>query len=57
MNLFRLMFPDSKIAGIMELDEDKLKYVVNYGIAPYFQQLLREQVSSSESFVISVLLL
>ena len=53
VNLFHSMFPDSKTAGMMEL----LKYVVNYGNAPYFTQLLREQVSSSESFVISVLLL
>ena len=57
VNLFHSMFPDSKIASIMELDKDKLKYVVNYVIAPYFPQSLREQVSSSESFVISVLLL
>ena len=56
VNLFRSMFPDCKIAGIMELDKDKLIHVVNYGIAPYFTQLLREQVSSSEWFVISVLL-
>ena len=34
VNLFQSMFPDSKIAGIMELDEGKLIYVVNYGIAP-----------------------
>ena len=52
VNLFRSMFPDSKITGIMKLDEDKLIYVVDYGIATYFPQLLREQVSLSESFVI-----
>ena len=57
VNLFPSMFPDSKIAGVMEFDKDKLKYVVYYGIATYLPQLLREQVSSSESFVISVLLL
>ena len=57
VNLFQSMFPDSKIAIMMELGKDKLKYVVNYGIAPYFTQLLREQVSSSKWFVISVLLL
>ena len=51
------MFPDGKIASILELGKDKLKYVVNYGIAPYFTQLLRDQVSSSKWFVISVLLL
>ena len=36
VDLFQLMFPDSKIASILELGKDKLKYVVNYGIAPYF---------------------
>ena len=30
------MFPDSKIVSKMELGKDKLKYVVNYGIAPFF---------------------
>ena len=34
VNLFQSMFPDSKIASIMELGKDKLKYVVNYDIAP-----------------------
>ena len=53
VNLFQSKFPDSKIASIMELGKDKLKYVVNYGIAPYFTQLLKEQVSSSEWFVVS----
>ena len=43
VNLFHSMFPDSKIAGIMELDKDQLKYVVNYGIAPYFLQLLESK--------------
>ena len=55
VNLFQSMFPDGKIASIMELGKDKLKYVVSNGIALYFTQLLREQVSSSKWFVISVL--
>ena len=57
LNLFQSMFRDSKITSMMEVGKDKLKYFVNYGIAPYFTQLLREQVSSSEWFKISVLLL
>ena len=57
VDLFQSMFPDSKIASIMELGKDKLIYVVKYGIAPCFTQLLRKQVSSSKWFVISVLLL
>ena len=57
VDLFQSMFPDSKIASILELGKDKLKYVVSYGITLYFTQLLRDQVSSSEWFVILVLLL
>ena len=53
---FNQCFPDSKIASILELGKDKLN-VVDYGIAPYFTQLLREQVSLSKWFVISVFLL
>jgi len=29
----------------MELGKDKLKYVVNYGIAPFFAEGLKKQVS------------
>ena len=32
----------------MELGEDKLKNVVNYGIAPLFAEGLKHQVSESE---------
>ena len=42
------MFPDSKIASKIELGKDKLKYVVNYGIAPFFAEGLKKQVSESE---------
>ena len=34
INTFKVIFLDSKIASKMELGKDKLKYVVNYGIAP-----------------------
>ena len=41
------MFPDSKITSKMEIDKCKLKYVVNYGIAPFFAEGLKKQVSES----------
>ena len=53
IDLFKVMFPDSKIAPLMELGKDKLKYLANYGIAPYFQEILKEEVSTSEWFSIS----
>ena len=42
------MFPDSRIASKKELGKDKLKYVFNYGIAPFFGKGLKKQVSESE---------
>ena len=38
---------------MIELGKGKLKYVVNYGIAPHLTELLKEQVRSSEWFVVS----
>ena len=47
------MFPDSTIASKMELGKDKLKYVVNYGIAPFFAEGLKKQVDESEWHAVS----
>ena len=47
------MFPDSKIANLFSLGPDKLRYACNYGLAPYFHQLLTEKVKKSEIFLIS----
>ena len=33
------MFPDSTIAKIFQLGADKIRYMANYGIAPYFNPL------------------
>ena len=41
------MFVDSKIAFKMELGKNKHKYVVNYGVAPFFTDGLKQQVSES----------
>lgn len=35
-NLFKTMFPDSKIASEFTMDSTKLSYVVSYGLGPYF---------------------
>ena len=52
VNVFKAMFLDSKIASILELSKDKLKYVANYGIAPHFIESSKEQFRSSECFVV-----
>ena len=50
LDIFKAMFPDSSIASMMKLDRKKLRYVINFGIAPSFQDILKEEVASSEWF-------
>ena len=42
------MFLDSKIASKMGLGKEKLKYLVNYGIAPFLAEGWKKEVSESE---------
>ena len=48
INLFGVMFPDSKIAASMELARNKLKYSINHGLAPYFKNILTGDLGSAE---------
>ena len=50
---FRAMFSDSSVAQEFQLGADKLKYVVNWGLAPYFKDILKENLRKSEFLVIS----
>ena len=45
------MFPDSKISKFFE--STKYKYVINFGIAPYFRDILYNHLQKSDCFVIS----
>ena len=51
--IFRAMFSDSHTAQEFELGADKLKYVTNWGVAPYFKDLLKAQLHTSDFMVIS----
>ena len=42
------MFPDCKIAASMEFGRKKLKYIINHGLAPYFKNILTEDLGSAE---------
>ena len=50
--VFSTMFPDSKIAQNFQLGPDKLKYICNFGIAPYFKDVLKEMLKKSDLYVI-----
>ena len=47
VNLFWVMFPDSKTAASMELGKNKLKSIKNHGLAPYFKNILIEDLGSA----------
>ena len=46
------MFPESAIAQKFQLGPDKLKYGINWGLAPYFKDL-KTKLQNSEFLVIS----
>ena len=52
-NLFGHMFSDSEIAKSFAMSRTKCTYYVNYGIAPYFQGILLNQLQASPYFVVS----
>ena len=43
-NKFRLQFPDSKIAEKYSQNETKIKYVIQFGLSPYFQRDLMKDL-------------
>ena len=49
--LFNAMFPDSAIAKGFSCGRTKCSYLVTYGIASYFVQLLNDQLKELEHFV------
>ena len=50
--LFKVMFPDSKIVESFALGADKLRYLITYGIAPYFYDLLKDNVNNSDCYTV-----
>ena len=50
--LFRSMFPDSSIAKCFSLGKTKCSYLVNHGIAKFFNKRLIEDIHLCSDFVI-----
>ena len=51
-NIFKMMFPDSTIATNFSMGPDKASYLINYGLSPYFQKLLIDELLNCEVFVV-----
>jgi len=43
---FKTMFPDSKIAEKYSQSETKMKYVIQFDLSPYFQDLLKSDLKA-----------
>ena len=51
--VFAAVFPYSKIAKSFQVGPDKLKYICNFVLAPFFKTVLSQKWKKSEHFVIS----
>ena len=52
-DVFKAMFPDSIIAQHMSCGPTKLSYLISFGIAPYFMDLLLKGLKDAPCFVVS----
>ena len=52
-DLFRSMFTDSEIVKSFQLSKTKCGYITNFGLAPYFKDLLRKEIKASDCFGVS----
>ena len=52
-DVFKATFPDSIIAQHMSCGPTKLSYLISFGIAPYFMDLLLKELKDAPCFVIS----
>ena len=50
VNIFGVLFPDSKIAASMELSRNKLNYIIKYGLTPDFKNILIEDLGSADFY-------
>ena len=48
VNVFGVIFPDSEIVVSIELGRNKLKYIMNRGLVPYFKDIFTEDLGSAE---------
>ena len=51
--LFRAMFSNSEIAKSFKLSKTKCGYFINFGLAPYFTDLLVKEIKAANIFAVS----
>jgi hypothetical protein len=50
--MFKLMFPDSEIAARFRCGEDKVAYMISFGLGPYFSSALKENIHNADEYVL-----
>ena len=50
---FLAMFPDHPVVEKFQLAQTKLMYITNFGLAPHFQDILKQKINNSDFFVVS----
>lgn len=53
VDVMKLMFTDSEIAAAMKLSRTKIGYTIAYGLGPYFQSQLLDEIRDSHHFCVS----
>lgn len=51
-DLFKMMFPDSKIAEHYKMERSKLSYVISHGLGPFFHNDLVRDIKQCHRFVL-----
>ena len=46
------MFPNRKMVQNLQLGPEKLKYICNFGIPPYFKDVLKKMLKRSDQYVV-----
>ena len=49
-NFFQSMFKDSEIVKPFQLRKSKCGYIINFGLAPYFKDLLLKEIKVFDCF-------
>ena len=50
--LFSSMFPDSNIANKFQMGPNKISYTLNFGLSPYFKNLLLNEVTQADWYLV-----
>ena len=54
-SMFKSMFPDSNVASAFSMAPTKVSYVINHGLATHFKQILKDGITKSDCYFVSLM--